>query len=63
MYVYLIVVPCLNYIDAKINFLPLKNLSSVLVVFLYISTIIATAYLAIRHFINASKRRMEHGNE
>lgn len=63
MYVYLIVVPCLNYLDAKINFLPLKDISSIVVVFLYISTAIITAYLAIKHFVNASKRRMSHGNE
>jgi hypothetical protein len=61
MYIYLILVPCLNYFDSKINFLPLKNISSIVVVVLYLSTALLTAYLAIKHFVNASKRRMEYG--
>lgn len=62
MYLYLIIVPCLNYLDSKISFLPLKDISSIVVVVLYVSTALITAYLAIKHFVNASKRRLRNGN-
>lgn len=62
MYLFLIIVPIINYLDKKIDFIPLNNIASVIIVVLYLSTIVATAYLAIRHFVQASKRRLEHGN-
>lgn len=56
MYLFLIIVPIINYLDKKIDFIPLNNIASVIIVVLYLSTIVATAYLAIRHFVQASKR-------
>ena len=61
MYLFLIVVPIINYLDRKLDFIPLNDYSSIIIVVLYVATIIATAYLAIKHFVNASKRRMSHG--
>lgn len=62
MYLFLIIVPIINYLDKKIDFIPLNNIASVIIVVLYLSTIVATAYLAIRHFVQASKRRLDNGN-
>ena len=62
MYLFLIIVPIINYLDKKIDFIPLNNIASVIIVVLYLSTIVATAYLAIRHFVQASKRRLQYGN-
>lgn len=61
MYVFLIVVPIINYLDKKINYIPTESVSSIVIVILYITTIVITAYLAIKHFINASKRRLDDG--
>ena len=62
MYAFLIIVPCLNYLDAKIDFLPMDYGTVVFVATLYITTLLITAYLAIRHFVQASKRRLQYGN-
>ena len=62
MYVFLIIVPILNYLDIKINFAPYTYVSYIVIATLYIGTILITAYLAIKHFVEASKRRMSHGN-
>lgn len=61
MYIYLIIVPLLNYLDKKLDFIPYDYWCFIFVMFLYLSTAFITAYLAIRHFINASKRRLGHG--
>ena len=62
MYLFLIVLPIINYLDVKIDFIPTNYWGFIFVMFLYIGTIVATAYLAIKHFVNASKRRMNNGN-
>ena len=61
MYIYLIITPCLNYIDVKLDLLPYHYGTLVFVVVLYGVTALITAYLAIKHFVNASKRRMNNG--
>ena len=61
MYVFLIVVPCLNYLDKKLDYLPYNEWTYIIIAILYLSTIVATAYLAIKHFVGVSKRRMSHG--
>lgn len=61
MYVFLIIVPCLNYLDTKLDILPHNSGIYIFIATLYLGTLLITAYLAIRHFVNASKRRLEHG--
>ena len=61
MYGYLILLPLFNFLDGVFNFIPSKEISVLIVNALWIITAIITAYLAIKHFINASKRRLEHG--
>jgi hypothetical protein len=61
MYLFLIATPVFNYLDAK--FLIFENVDNYLIVIIttYFLVLLITAYLAIRHFIQISKRRMERG--
>lgn len=61
MYIFLIIAPCLNYLDKKIDFLPYSYVTIIIISSVYISTLLITAYLAIKHFVGVSKRRMSHG--
>lgn len=61
MYLFLIIVPLLNYLDKKINCLPCNEWTYIAILVLYLSTILITAYLAIKHFVGISKRRVSHG--
>lgn len=63
MYAFLVFVPTMNYIDEKFAvfgeyevYLWVMAISSIL-------TAITTAYLAIRHFVQISKRGVERGRE
>lgn len=58
MYLYLICLPIFNFLDEAFNFIPNKELSVLIANILWLATALITAYLAIRHFVNASKRRM-----
>ena len=62
MYVFLILVPIINFLDVKFDFISTNYWGIIFVMFLYISTLLITAYLAIKHFVGISKRRMSHGN-
>lgn len=62
MYLFLIALPIINYIDIKMDIIPSNHIAVIVVVFLYISTIIATAYLAIKHFVAISKRKLNNGS-
>ena len=59
MYLFFIVLPIINYLEAKFNILPSDITSLYFVVIITSITIISTAYLAIRHFVQISKRRFE----
>lgn len=59
MYVFLIIVPLINYLDKKFDFIPYDYWCFISIMGLYLGTALLTAYLAIKHFVNASKRRME----
>lgn len=61
MYIFLIFVPILNFLDSAICFLPSERAYMTVVVVSYLTTIFVTAFLAIRHFVQASKRRMDNG--
>lgn len=61
MYLFLIVMPIINYLDIKIDFIPSSHMAVIVAVALYVGTILITAYLAIKHFVGVSKRRMSHG--
>lgn len=61
MYVFLVVVPIFNYIDAKFWLFPFELLYLVSVSVLFGVTAIITAFLAIRHFVLMSKRRLDNG--
>lgn len=62
MYVFLMVVPVINYLDVKLVFFEDNDSYLLAIMILLISTAIITAYLAIRHFVQASKRRLSNGN-
>ena len=61
MYIFLIIVPIFNYIDGL--FVLFENVDAYLwvVSITSILTALITAYLAIRHFVQISKRRMARG--
>lgn len=63
MYVFLIIVPIFNYLDG--HFIFFEDVEAYLWVISATSilTALITAYLAIRRFIQASKRRLENGRE
>ena len=61
MYIYLIVVPIFNFLDAIFDFVLDVDTYLLILNVSYLFTAFVTAYLAIRHFVQASKRRMEHG--
>lgn len=61
MYVFLIAVPIFNYIDAKFWLFPSEMFYLISVSTLFGVTAIITAFLAIRHFVLMSKRRLENG--
>ena len=62
MYLYLIITPCFNYIDLKLDLLPYNYGTLAFIASVYGLTLLITAYLAIKHFVNASKRRLRNGN-
>lgn len=59
MYLFLILVPILNFIDAKTTIFYDIYVYFAVVFGLYIATGIATAYLAIRHLLKIRKLRKE----
>lgn len=63
MYLFLIIVPIINYIDAKYNIFPSSGFAVLFVIVSTILTAIITAYLAIKHFITLSKRKLKDGND
>jgi hypothetical protein len=63
MYLFLIFVPTLNFLDSAFYLLPTEEVYMSVVVISYLTTIITTAFLAIRHFIQMSKRRLENGGK
>ena len=62
MYLFLIFVPILNFLDTALCLLPSERAYMAVVVISYLATVVATAFLAIRHFIQVSKKRMNNGN-
>jgi hypothetical protein len=63
MYIFLIVLPIFNFLDATL-FICATDLSYMITVSaMFALTAFATAFLAIRHFIQMSKRRLEHGSK
>ena len=62
MYVFLIAVPLFNYFDSVFYIIPTEVAYILTVQISYGLTALITAYLAIRHFVQISKRRMQRGN-
>ena len=62
MYVFLIVIPIINYLNAKFSLFPNKEAHILFIVISTILTALITAYLAIRHFVKATKRKLDNGN-
>lgn len=62
MYLFLIIAPIFNYLDATFNLVPIVDTYLTIIAWSFGLTAIITAYLAIRHFIQMSKRRMARGN-
>ncbi len=63
MYIFLIFVPMLNFLDSAFYFIPSDRVYMGIIVSSYMATIIVTAYFAIKHFITISKRRLSRGRE
>lgn len=63
MYLFLIFVPILNFLDTALCLLPSERAYMTVVVISYLVTVVATAFLAIRHFVQMSKRGMEYGGK
>lgn len=63
MYIFLIVLPIFNYLDAKFNLVPVVENYITIVASAFGLTALITAYLAIRHFIQMSKRRLDNGGK
>lgn len=61
MYIYLIFIPISNYLDIKIDFVPTNYHGYIFIIVPYVVTMFITAYLAIKHFVGISKRRVSHG--
>ena len=62
MYVFLIFVPILNYLDSTFALFEYEASYMWFVSITTALTALITAYLAIRHFIQISKRRLDNGN-
>lgn len=62
MYLFLIIVPVFNYLDARFELIPVVETYITIVASAFGLTALITAYLAIRHFVQISKRRMQRGN-
>lgn len=63
MYVFLIAVPLFNYIDSVFYIVPTEVAYILTIQISYGITALVTAYLAIRHFVTMSKRRLDNGRE
>jgi hypothetical protein len=62
MYLFLIIVPIFNYLDARFDLIPVVEAYIAIVTSAFGLTALITAYLAIKHFVQVSKRRMGRGN-
>ena len=62
MYIFLIVLPIFNFLDATLLIFATDLSYMITISVMVVLTAIITAYLAIRHFVQISKRRMERGN-
>ena len=62
MYLFLIIVPVFNYLDARFELIPVVETYITIVASAFGLTAIITAYLAIKHFVTMSKKRMNNGN-
>ena len=62
MYLFLVLLPIINFVDSAFYIFPTDTSYMLTVVIFYILTAFITAYLAIKHFVTMSKRRLERGN-
>lgn len=62
MYLFLIVIPITNYLGARFNLFPTNEAHILFVVIATILTALTTAYLAIKHFVTISKRKLNNGS-
>lgn len=63
MYAFLIFIPIFNFLDGVFNLFPEIDTYFIIIYTSYGLTALITAYLAIRHFIQMSKRRFSNGGE
>lgn len=63
MYLFLAALPIINFIDSAFYIFPTDTSYMLTMLILYILTAIITAYLAIRHFVQMSKRKMDNGSK
>lgn len=63
MYIFLVAIPIFNYLDGHFIFFEDIDAYLWVISIATILTALITAYLAIRHFVQISKRRLERGRE
>lgn len=61
MYVFLIVLPIFNFLDATFLVCATDLSYMITVSVMFVLTALITAYLAIRHFVQGVKRKLNHG--
>ena len=63
MYIFLIVLPIFNFLDSTLLICATDLSYMITVSVMFVLTAIITAFFAIRHFVQMSKRRLDHGRE
>lgn len=63
MYLYLIIIPIFNYLDCKLDFVESTECYLMILNVSYLITAAYTAFMAINHLVQASKRRVNDGRQ
>lgn len=63
MYIFLIVLPVFNFLDATFLICATDLSYMIMVSAMFVLAAIITAYLAIRHFVQMSKRKLDNGSK
>ena len=62
MYVFLIVIPIINFLDSTFVIIPTERVYLIVIHTIYVTVAIYTLFMAIRHFIQQSIKRMKNGS-
>ena len=62
MYVFLVVVPIINFLDSTFVIIPTERVYLIVIHTIYVTVAIYTLFMAIKHFIQQSIKRMKNGS-